>query len=281
MLRARGIARVEDGAQVGKGHGGEFSEGDGLADLQVHRHGAVAHAAAILHRHERQEAQHLPGAALLLGGAERRGAEALQQALRRGQLGVEFRRRVRCALHRGLAQLGKGGGGALCGGLAALLGIGRGQDGEIALGQACGLGAAHGELLRAGVAHACQGLRQARLIGVQQFGFHRLHSVFGVCRARRNVAQRQGGVDIGAGEARGMAELAHGQPGARPLRVAGLQQSRHRVIAPRQQCGPYLGARRGELRRIRQRQRLVALLQPGAQARIRRRGRLRQRRRQV
>ena len=59
-----------------------------LLDLEVQVHGRAVDAAAVLDRHEREEAQQLLGAARGLVGRERRRGEALERAAARSRAAV-------------------------------------------------------------------------------------------------------------------------------------------------------------------------------------------------
>ena len=78
---AGAVALGELVAQVVEGGVGGGLERDRLLDLEVERHAPVLDPAAVLDRHERDEAQQLLGAAGRLGGGEGRGGEAVERGV--------------------------------------------------------------------------------------------------------------------------------------------------------------------------------------------------------
>ena len=101
-LRAGLVAEDEDALEVAEGARRAVAERDRLLDLEALRDPAVAHAAAVLDGHERQEALELAGAADELVAGEGRRAEPEERVL---DPGAERGGALRVAGHGGRHEL--------------------------------------------------------------------------------------------------------------------------------------------------------------------------------
>ena len=160
------VALGELVAEVVEGGVGGGGERDRLLDLEVERDPPVLDAAAVLDRHERDEAQQLLGAARRLLGGERRGGEAVERLV---DLAAGVGGGLRVAGLGGVARSSaKARAGGVRGGRAAVLLVARREDLPVAGGLGGGLGLAGGEALLARGVGVLEQLAQARLVGVEQ-----------------------------------------------------------------------------------------------------------------
>ncbi len=176
--RRRGcVAPGQGGFEIGVGLGGAVPERDRLLHLEVERHPAVVDPAAVLDRHEREEAQELARPALLLLGGQRRGAEARQRLVERGARlvvgGLVAGERSRGKRLRSLVEAGR------CG-RSALLAVGRREDAGVARPPASprsppGLRSPRSTAWSA----ASSAGVQPSLVGVEQVGAYRRQRRFG------------------------------------------------------------------------------------------------------
>ena len=211
--RRRGrVALGQRGFEIGVGLGGAVPERDRLLHLEVERHPAVVDPAAVLDRHEREEAEELARPALLLLRGQRCGAEAGQRLVERGARllvgGLVARERSRGKRLRSRVEAGR------CG-RSALLAVGRREDAGVSGRQRRLARRPRREPALDGLIRRLERGVQASLVGVEQVGTYRRQRDLGRGGPACERPERQRRVGSRAGEARRLAELPHEQPGAR------------------------------------------------------------------
>ena len=230
----------EEMLEVAEGLRRAVAERDRFLDLEVERDPAVVDAALILDRHEREEALQLAGAPELLLLAQRSGAEALERGLDLAERGFD-----RCVVavlgRRDEALEGRRGRG--CVGRAALLLVGGGEQGEVPARESRRTRAADVEALAARGDHRVESRAEPRLVGVQEVGPDCRRCRLGAHPPGLERLKRERGVGAGTREARRLAELAHEEPGARLVDVAGSRGSRRTLERLGEDRRPRRGAR--------------------------------------
>ena len=238
-----GVALGELVAEIVEGGVGGAPERDRLLDLEVERDAPVLDAAAVLDRHERDEAQQLLGAAGRLLGGERGGGEAVERLV---DLAARVGGGLLVAGLGGVAERTERRGGCGRGGRAAVLLVAGGEDVPVAGGLRCGLGLARREALAARGVGVLEQLALACLVGVEQVLGDR-----DAGGSRRELALTEPGDGGGrvcarAREARGGAEVAQQQPRAGGGGVAAARAVERDRVGAGEQRGLHLAARGGQ-----------------------------------
>ena len=210
-------------------------ERDGLLDLEVLGHLAIADAAPVLDRYECEELQELLGPPCRLLAAEWRGREARERGRGPASCGAEC---ARVPGRSGRAHPGEGALRARRRRGAAVLAVTVGEDGEVARGLRCGLGLAHGQRALPAGGDVVQQLAQARLVGVEQVLRRGSARTPGARAAGAQVRDGQRRVGDRAREARGGAEIPDQQPRPRPLGVPAADRAQRHGEGAAQHRGP-------------------------------------------
>ena len=218
---------------------GAVPERHGLLDLELERDAPVLDAAAVLDRHELEEAFELSGATLQLDGGERRRAEGLEHPIDACELVCRERstaRRVRDALERASELTLRRD--------AALGAVDGCEDPPVAERERGHLGACCVVSELVGVLEPRQRAPEACVVGVEEVAAHDTCGRLRRHRPRLELVEGDGRIRGGAREPRRRPELPHEEPASGELRIpsrGGLRGSRERRSEDRGPHGALCG----------------------------------------